>query len=736
MNKHFIKVDSKYCSLEEHVAAPYLRRVFELDFEPENAHIAICGLGFYELYVNGTNITKGALAPYISNPDDYCYYDVYDIAKLLKKGENAVGVILGNGMFNQFGGSVWEFDKAQWRGAPCVALEFSASGSGKSLEFIADEKFRTHSSPITFDDLRMGEYYDARLEIENWNMPEFDDSEWNSALEAETPRGELKLCTADPIKPVYEIKPKNIKKQENGYLYDFGVNCAGVCRLEINAEEGQKITLWHGEILENGEFSYNNIIFDRPDTQFYKEYNQKDIYIAKGIGEESYMPKFTYHGFRYVLVQGITEEQANSELLTYIVMNSDLKHIGGFKCSDDVSNKLFEMVQRSDLSNFYYFPTDCPHREKNGWTGDASASAEHMALLYDVEASWREWLGNIRKSQNDRGELPGIVPTAGWGYEWGNGPAWDSVLFSLPYQLFKKRGNTEVIKENAHAMIRYLEYILTRRNENGTVSVGLGDWVPVGRAADDYNAPLELTDSVMVMEMAREAAEMLNAIGYTHQADFANAVYKDMRGTIRRELIDFNSMLAAGESQTGQAMLLYYGVFEKDEEEKAFSRLLELIHKNNDCFDCGYLGLRTVFHVLAHFNKADLAYDMITRKDYPSYGHLIELGETTLPEQFMPDGVPCGSHNHHFLGDIANWYMSEIAGINVVNSEYVQIKPNFIRQLNYASAYYGLPGGRVSVSWKRTENHIELEVECPVAFDVVLTGEYGDETVQVKKICR
>ena len=729
MNKHFIKATQKYCSFDEYVAAPYLRRTFEIDFEPEKAEISICGLGFYELHVNGKNITKGLIAPYVSNPDDYCYYDTYDITDILNKGKNAIGIILGNGMFNQFGGSVWDFDKGEWLGAPRVALDFSASGEGKSLEFIADDKFKTHQSPIIFDDFRMGEYYDARLEIEGWNLAGFDDSTWDSAMEAETPRGELKLCAAEPIKIMYEIKPVSVKKQKNGYLYDFGINSAGLCRLKINAAKGQKITMWHCELLENGEFSYDNIIFDRPNTQFYKEYNQKDIYIAKGNGEEVYIPKFTYHGFRYVLVEGITEEQATDELLTYLVMNSDLKHIGGFECSDSISNTLFDMVKRSDLSNFYYFPTDCPHREKNGWTGDAAVSAEHMVLLYDVEASWREWLGNIRKSQNDRGELPGIVPTFDWGYEWGNGPAWDSVLFTLPYQLFKKCGNTEVIKENAHSMVRYLEYILTRRSENGTVAIGLGDWVPTGRKGDDYQAPLALTDSIMVMEIAREAAEMLEAIGYKHQANFAKDIYDDMRQTIRRELINFDTMLASGDTQSGQAMAIYYGVFEKEEEHQAFSKLLELVHKNDDCFDCGYLGMRVLFHVLAQFGEAELAYDMITRKEYPSYGHLVSLGETTLPEQFMPDGVSCGSHNHHFMGDIANWYMSKIAGLNIVNCEYVEINPNFISQLDYASAYYALPKGKVSVSWKRTEAGVEILVDCPVEYTVTIPEKYENDLV-------
>ena len=731
MNKQFIKATEKACSFDEYIASPYLRKSFELDFVPEKAELSICGLGFYVLCINGKEITKGALAPYISNPDDYCYYDTYDVKSMLVEGENVIGIMLGNGMFNAFSGVVWDFQKAEWLGAPRMSLEFIAEGDNKKLEFIADESFKVHPSPVIFDDLRMGEYYDANLEIEGWNKAGFDDSAWDNAMKAETPRGELKLCTAEPIKVMYEIKPVSVKKQTGGYLYDFGINTAGVCRLKINAKKGQKITFWHAELLKDGELDFSSTIFDGPDVQFYKEYSQKDIYIAKGEGEEIYIPKFTYHGFRYVFVEGIEEEQATDDLLTYLVMNSDLKRIGGFECSDEVSNTLFEMVKRSDLANFYYFPTDCPHREKNGWTGDAAVSAERMVLLYDVEKSWREWLGNIRKAQNDRGELPGIVPTTGWGYNAWNGPSWDTVIFNLPYELYKKRGNVEAIKENAHAMVRYLEYILTRRSENGTIAVGLGDWVPVGRHPSDYVSPLALTDSIMVMEMARKASEMFDAVGYKHSKAFADSIYADMYETIRRELVDFSTMTAAGECQTSQAMALYYGLFKENEEQKAFEKLLNLVHRNDDKFDCGFLGMRVIFHVLAEFGEAELAYDMITRKEYPSYGYWIETGETTLCEAFQPT-VKCGSHNHHFLGDIGNWYISAVAGLRIVNSEKVLISPNFINQLDYASAYHDLPKGRVSVSWKRVGDEIELEVKCPVEYEIKIPPKYASLKISNK----
>lgn len=730
MKKQFIKATEEKCSFEKHVPAPYMRKSFNLDFIPQKAEISVCGLGFYRLYINGEEITKGALAPYVSNPDDLCYYDTYDVAEKLTCGENVVGVILGNGFYNNFSGGIWDFSIANWVGTPRLALEFSAEKDDKKFFFNADESFKVHSSPITFDDYRMGEYYNANLEIPDWNKPGFDDSGWANALPAENPHGEFKLCNAEPIKVTKEIKPVKITAEDDGFLYDFGENNAGVCRLCIDAAKGQEIVFQHCEILTDGKFSMKNIGFgERPGYDWYDEYNQKDIYITKD-GKQTYIPGFTYHGFRYVLVKGITAEQATEDLLTYLVMSSDLKTIGEFECSDTTLNTLYEMGQRSDRANFYYFPTDCPHREKNGWTGDASMSADHMVLMYNVEKSWEEWLHNIRKSQDDRGALPGIVPTGSWGFEWGNGPLWDSVLFNLPYMLYKFRNNTRVVKDNAHAMVRYLEYALTRRSEDGTIAIGLGDWVPVGKEANDYDVPLAFTDSVSIMDIAKKAAEMFNAVGMKHQAEFAENIYKDMRKTIRRELVDCENGLVKGNCQSGQAIALYYGIFDTDEEkQKAFAHLLDFIRNKNDSFDCGYFGLHTIFHVLSDFGYGELAYKMIAKKEYPSYAAWIERGETTFPEAFQTEDVNWPSHNHHFLGDISRWFMCRVAGLNVTSHNTVEIRPDFLAELDYAKASCELPDGKVSVSWKRDGKNILLDINCDekIDYSIVLPKGYKTE---------
>ena len=722
MEKRFVCATRQYAEFYKSVPAPYLRKSWVISSLPDAADISICGLGFYILFINGKNITKGHIAPYISNPDDVCYYDKYDIKDYLRKGENVIGIILGNGMNNCPGGAVWDFEKADFRSAPRVAFEVEAVFGEKKISFNAEDGVLTHPSPILFDDLRGGETYDASLEIPGWNLPGFQPHDWTPALRAQTPRGILKECTAEPIRTIRELRPISVTRTGDAYLYDFGSNSAGVPVLKIKGKKGQLITMTHAEALdEKGNMRNDNISFSLNMYPYYIDYNQTDRFYCSG-GEDVYSPSFCYHGFRYIKVEGISEEQAKPELLTYRVMSSDLKVIGGFSCSDERINTIYRMSDNANRSNFYYFPTDCPHREKNGWTGDAAISAEQMTLKYDTERSYREWLTSIRYAQDERGALPGIVPTGGWGFAWGNGPTWDQVLFRLPYVLYKFRGCTDVIRENAHAMVRYLEYALSRRSEDGTIAIGLGDWVPVDKRASDYDAPLALTDTVAVMDMARAAAEMFCAVGYTHRAAFAEAIYKDMRETIRRELVDFKTMEVKGKCQSSQAIALYYGIFEENEKQAAFGNLLKYIHQKDDAFDCGFIGIRSIFHVLSDFGEQELAFKMITRDKFPSYTLLIKEGYTALPEQFIncEKKLYPSSMNHHFLGDVSRWFVTALVGLEVIDHKTVRINPHPVESISFANAYYDLPAGRVTVSWERDKKgEVKVSYTAPEGVKII-----------------
>jgi len=696
----FIASGTDYSTLTHHVPAPYLRKRFTLEKKPDRAELLVCGLGFYELFVNGRRITKGALAPYISNPDDLLYYDQYDLAEHLTAGENVLGLCLGNGMLNCPGGYVWDFEKVRYRGAPMAALRLDADGEAL---FESDESFRTAPSPIWGDDLRNGEYYDARREQPGWCAPGFDDSGWKPAVIAPAPRGEARLCQADPIAVTQELPPVSVKDLGDGFLYDFGANCAGLCRLEITGAPGQEITLYYGEHLIDGRLHRRNICFDTND------YVQKDIYICKG-GPASYTPSFTYHGFQYVFVKGLEGTQAVPGALTYLVMNSDLRERGGFACSDETVNTLQALTRRSTLANFYYFPTDCPHREKNGWTGDAALSAEHTLLNLEAENSYREWLRNIRKAQRDDGALPGIVPTGGWGFKWGNGPAWDCVLTWLPYYMYIYRGDREVLRENAHAILRYLEYMTTKIRRNGLCAYGLGDWCPPGRGADKYKSPLRFTDTVICVDICEKAAYIFGEIDMPEHRDFALSLYQRLRSSARKRLINLSTMTAEGNCQTSQAMAIFFNLFEPGEKPEALRVLLGLIEQEGGHFDTGILGARAIFHVLAEFGQADLALRMVTRPDYPSYGFWVAQGATSLWEQFHLKEI--ASHNHHFWGDISHFFIRHLAGIDYCLGE-LNISPKFVAALDFAQGWHTAPEGEIRVRWQREAGGITLDVAVP-----------------------
>jgi len=734
----FICANDQVCNYDNHVAAPLFRRSFMMENISEKVYFTICGLGFYELYLNGERVTNGEIAPYVNNPDDILFYDKYDFTDKLKIGENVIGIMLGNGFFNEFGGFMWGFDNPPWKGPLRVAFSLEV---GTKVIFEADENVKVSSSPVTFDGLRVGAFYDARLEQEGWNDVGFDDSDWGNACFISAPQGESRLRKADPIVIYGERKPLSIKhyddfcfccksnavyadefeetRVKDTYVYDFGVNDSGVCRLKIKGEAGQKITLRFGEMMVDGKFSLRSTIFvrDTEDTTRYLQYQQMDQYICKSDGEEIFIPPFTYHGFRYVLVEGIKKEQATNDLLTYLVMGSDLKERADFSCSDETLNELFKMARRSDRSNFFFFPNDCPHREKNGWTGDASLSAEHMLLHSTATNSLKEWMHCVRKAQRSDGAFPGIVPTAGWGFEWGNGPIWDSVCVSIPYYCYKFDGDTQVIKENKEAILKYLRYAYGKRDSNGLVAFGLNDWCQPHFVNSKFLSPLEFTDSAMLLDITKKAAYLFSVVGDNENADYALGLAKEMRNAIRNNLIDFKTMIVAGHCQTSQAVAIAMDIFEENEKAKALEVLIEIIKMTYDHINTGIFGGRYIFHVLVDNGYADLAYKMIARTDSPSYGAWLAAGGTTLWEHFHPDDVHRASQNHHMWGDILSLFIQRFAGL--MPNPYVRdinefvVAPVFVSALSWVHASYEHINGRVEVKWEKEGATVRMQVVVP-----------------------
>ena len=591
----------------------------------------------------------------------------------------------------------------------------------------------------------MGYQYDSNLEIDGWNEIGFDDSSWNNAIIITKPRGVKKICEAEPVKIIKTIKAVSITHydslpliydkidydavpyedsiKKDIYVYDFGVNTAGVTKIKINGKKGQKIIVRHGEFVFADKHFLNTVTqLPRNEIKKYMDYFQTDIFICKG-GEEEFIPKFKYDGFRYAYVEGLTQEQATNEAVVLLETHSDVAQKANFICSDDTLNKLQENILRADLSNLHYVITDCPHREKNGWTGDVSLSAEQMLINFGVENTMKEWLVNVRYAQREDGMLPGIVPTGGWGFGWGRGPAWDSVCVNLPYYVYKYTGDKNVVIDNSSMIIRNLKYLYSTKNDKGLIEYGLGDWMqPDFKPSVGFKAPKIFTNSVFVFDMAQKAKELFLQVGLEAEAMFAKEIATQMRRAIRNELIDFDTYTVIGNCQTSQAMAIAMNVFDNDELNSACNKLVEIIHNDNDVSVCGILGMRYLFHALKIADEIDLAYKIIISQANTCYGSWIKQGETAMRESFSYP--PTDSHNHHMFGDISSFFIQEFAGIkpnkNLESVYKFEISPSFISELEFVEAYYDSVCGKVYVNWKRNDEGIILNVNLPKGIDAIL----------------
>ncbi len=753
----FICATREYCTFKKWVNAPYFRKVFTLP-ATQRAELTICGLGLYELYVNGQRITKSRLATYTANPDQILYYDHYDLTDLVQQGKNVLGIWLGNGTLNCLGGRAWLLDQCAFCSAPKVALCFEAQTAEGELEFTAKDGFLCSDSPILLDDLRIGEFYDARLEQPGWNTVDFNDGAWRTPLPAEAPRGERCLCDIDPILATREVSPveihpgqisldrdwfyprfpdfteeeyfaySEVSPNQAGFIYDFGINSAGVCRIHIkNAKPGQRIALQFAERLaDDGGLDL------RCTCILPKAYNNRAIYICRG-GDEVWEQTFTYFGYRYVLVMGIEPHQATPDLLTYVEWHTKLEEKAEFNCSDEMANKLWRATLASNYANFYHYPTDCPHREKLGWTADIALSAEQMMLTLSAERNFKEWMHNLRNVMRDDGALPCVIPTNGWGFQWGAGPAWDMALVWVPYYVWLYRGDTQILAQNAAAIFKYLNYVASRRDARGLIHIGLGDWAPAARAnAEHFQAPLEFTDTAICMDLCQKSAKIFGALGLVAEQDFANNLWGEFRAAARKYLIDPYTKTAKARCQTTQAMAIWFDIFEEAEKPEAFTRLLDMIHNEGDGIYCGVLGVRILFHVLSAFGRTDLAFKMITRPEYPSFGYMMRHYDASLWETFQPDeGMP-SSRNHHFLGDIVSWFMQNLVGIRLNpyadDCRYVRFAPQFIDDLDHAYGSHTAPGGKISAHWEREGEEILYTLTLPEGMQAELCLPLGWKT--------
>jgi len=680
--------------------APFFRKVFEYNGKINDAKVYICGIGYYELYINGNKIGDNVLSPVVSCYDKRVRYIVHDVKNYILKGKNVIGVILGNGLYNSHTPEVWHFDKATWRDYPKLLFELEINGE---VIILSDKSWKIKNGPIIFDGLRNGEYYDANLELDGWQDIDFDDSDWENVTIVPPPGGILEEQLMPSCKIMETLQPvKNWVLSDGSIIFDFGQNFAGWVRIVVSGQKGKEVVIKYSEkIKEDGDITQENISTLVIGGEF-----QTDKYILKGKGEEIWEPRFTYHGFQYVKIK--KDNETKIKRIEGRVVYTSFEKIGKFLSSNEILNKLQHCTEWSYKSNFVGIPTDCPHREKNGWTGDAHFACETGLYNFNSSKAYQTWIDNFVDVQRPSGQLPGIVPTSGWGYNWGNGPAWDSAFLLIPWYIYLYTGDKTSIEKNYNAMKKYVDY-LTYMADDYIVDFGLGDWVCVN---PENAPPVSLISTSYYYVDCILLSKFAEIIGKTGD----KIKYRKLAEKIKNS---FNKVFYKGDGiydnggQTALGCALYQGLVEDTEKEKVVKKIVENIKSNNFKVDFGFPGSKFVINALSENGYVDIAYKLITQTEYPGWGYWVKQGATTLWETW--DGN--ASLNHIAFGDISAWMYKYLGGIlpdpEKPGFKHIIIKPNPVCDLKWVICEHICRFGKILSKWERKKDEFLLEVEIP-----------------------
>lgn len=709
--------------------APMFRKTFNIEKNINSAKLYISAAAYYKLYINGEVPDKVKLDPGFTHYDKKNLYTTIDITKFLRKGKNVVATVLGNGFYNEDAPvATWDFEKARWRDRAKMILEIRVEyADGTTLVLPTDDTWKTNIGPHIYNNIYSGETYDARKEIPDWNKPHFDDTQWDNAVLAKAPSQMLVSQTMQPIRVTKEYQAVSMQSfGDTVFVFDMGVNLTGVCKIKLSGARGTRVTLTHGELLkDNGRLEMRNLdIYYKPlkDIEF-----QTDIYIMKGKGEESFSPEFTYHGFHYVEVKADHTITLKKENLSALFIHTDLERVGNFTCSNELLNKIWKASNQSYLCNLHSIPTDCPQREKNGWTADGHVAIDLALLNFDGIKFYEKWMDDFIDNQKPEGNISGIIPSSGWGYDEWIGPVWDAALFIIPDALERYYGDTKTIEKLYPICEKYLKYLKNRENKDGSVTYGIGDWVY-------YNTqtPTEYTttcfyywDHVLMSHFA---------VVTGHDKDVYKQKAKYLKALINKKYFNTETCLYANGSQTAQAIALAFDIVPKEYEANVAENLNKAIVENNYHLDFGVLGSKYVPRALSKYGYAETAYRMATQKTAPSWGNWIQQGFTTLAETWVlsPD-FRDASVNHVFLGDISAWMVNTLAGINYDNInrgfEKIIIKPDYIKDLSWVKGEYKSVKGLIRSEWTRERDKIKLSVTIPANTTAII---YTDKKIEVE----
>ncbi len=701
-----------------------LRRRFELPAAPTRAMLTITALGGYEAEINGLRVGDARLAPENSDFRRRLLVQQYDVTALLQAGANAIGALVGDGFYasEAIGRGRYPFGEAPRR--LWAQLDITLPG-GQQQVITTDEAWRTAAGPVTFAEIYHGETHDARLEQPGWSTPGFDDSAWESAWPAPTPPCALHLQESPPIRAVMTLAPQRITRLPGGdHVIDFGQNFAGWCRIHVQGEAGHTVTLRFAELLgEDGQVDMRNLRAARC----------TDRYTLRGTpGGESWEPRFTYHGFRYVQVSGWPGELRSYDMAG-IVAHSDLALTGDFHSTHPILQGLWHNTLWSQRSNFVGLPTDCPQRdERLGWTGDAQIFWPTAAFNMDVRGFTRRFLADLRASQQPGGAYmdtnPPALPAAG-------APGWSDAGVVLPHTVWWHYGEVTLINEHWESMERWMAWIAGPNGKGlwrHRREVDFGDWLSLdAKSLMDETTPKLLTATACWARMLGLMVEMAGATGRSERAEFFRGWHERVLTAFQKEFVHADGMIGNG-SHTGTILPLAFGLVPKHLQQAAADHLAANIRRRGCLLTTGFLGTSFSLDVLADHGHADLAVDLLLRTEFPSWGYMVDKGATTIWERWNGDtgDLTMNSFNHYALGAVTAFLYRRVAGVAAASPGFAQVdvRPLMDPRLGDGRMSHETVHGRVETAWSvDAKGGCCFELELPQGMEarVTLPGLHG-----------
>lgn len=727
---------------QEFRPAQYIRIPVQIKKKIKKARIYATAHGVYRLMVNGTQPDNREFAPEFTAYHKQLLYQTYDVTELMQEGKNVIGIILGDGWWAGRIGVTG--DSCQYGDTLGLLLEGMIEYTDGTIQTVSGEDGVSSTGPILFSDLFMGEWYDARRELTGWENVNYDDSKWKPVHKISCSMDNLEGQAAPGVQVIRKLHPVNIFTTPAGEtILDFGQVLAGFVKFTLECEAGIKIKLEHTEILdENGNY-YNNIIGTNKE--------QTIRYVTKA-GYQSYRPHFTYQGFRYVKVSGWSGRISPEQFEAYVIA-SEMKDIGTFETSDARLNQLQSNIWWSQIGNTISIPTDCPQREKMGWTGDVMVYAQTMCFLRDAHAFLKNWIKNLTLEQRADGSVTVVVPyieayrhvlEEGQGVHTSCG--WGDAVIIAPYALYLAYGDNRCLEENYGAMKAWLAYIKSRTENSHpeeyktwdlehqersrwlwNTDFHYGDWLIPSMVLDAADGSKMRQTAYATMKYVAPAyyafsilsiLKVAQILGKNEDVKYYEELYRNVKEAYIKEYVHDDGTMDA-DFQGIYVIALKLGLVPDEIRPKMIEHLCEMIQSNNGCFDTGFLSVPFIMDVLCENGKRDIAYKLLYQENCPGWLYEVKQGATTLWESWGAIGndgrVSTYSYNHYSFGCIGEWMYREIGGLSPLQPGYKQIRvaPHFDGGLTSAKVSEDTPYGIVKCEWEQIENQAVVHVTIP-----------------------